>query len=145
MNSMEARNLLHASRNSVARLLLGHVATAINPTDIMLVHNAIEDEHKKQTITESEYEALTRLCNDIIIHKNAIPASAVLGYDSLTEDVSSTFNKRIWATSDMNAVIQFRNCVTDMFMLEMISVDEYITLNNTIDKYVENALSNGTK
>lgn len=39
--------------------------------------------------------------------------------------------------------MQFRNSVTDMLMLEFITLDEYVELNNEIDRYIQYTLSDG--
>ena len=73
MTTVQARNLLHDSKNQVARSLLGRIATCTDVTgEVPAIHNDIEKANKDGTVTQNEYLALTRLCNDIIIETNAI-------------------------------------------------------------------------
>ncbi len=139
MSTAQARDLLHSSENKVARSLLGRIATNINFNEIPTIHNDIETSHNEKLVSDAEYEALTRLCNDIIIEKNAI---RIPGTEK-EFNIASIFSKRIWSKSDISKVIQFRNIVTDMLMLEFVSLDEYIELNNEIDRYIQYTLSDG--
>lgn len=141
VSTEEARNILHKSSNEIARSLLGRISTVTNETlEVPAIHMDIESAHKNNTVSDQEYEALTRLCNDIIVNANAIRLPV---YNAVTESVTGVFKKRIWTTSEPGTVMQFRNCVTDMYMLDMISLDEYIELNNEIDRYIQYTLSNG--
>lgn len=70
INTAQARDLLHSSNNKVARSLLGRIATCTDITkEVPAIHNDIEKSHNDNLVSDAEYEALTRLCNDIIIEK----------------------------------------------------------------------------
>ena len=96
MTTVQARNLLHDSKNQVARSLLGRIET------------------------------------------NAIKFG-----EPIKQSLVSIFKNRIWSTSDLSMVLQFRNSVTEMLMLDFINLDEYIELSNEVDKYIQYTLSNG--
>lgn len=138
MTTVQARNLLHDSKNKVARVLLGRIATCTDITnEVPAIHNDIEKANKENAVTGDEYQALTRLCNDIIIEHNSINGQPV------KQSLVSIFKNRIWSTSDLSRVLQFRNSVTEMLMLDFINLDEYIELSNEVDKYIQYTLSNG--
>ena len=62
MTTVQARNLLHDSKNQVARSLLGRIATCTDVTgEVPAIHNDIEKANKDGTVTQNEYLALTRL------------------------------------------------------------------------------------
>lgn len=139
MTTVQARNLLHDSKNQVARSLLGRIATCTDVTgEVPAIHNDIEKANKDGTVTQNEYLALTRLCNDIIIETNAIKFG-----EPIKQSLVSIFKNRIWSTYDLSRVLQFRNSVTEMLMLDFINLDEYIELSNEVDKYIQYTLSNG--
>lgn len=58
-------------------------------------------------------------------------------------DIIGEFKQRIMSTTDIGKVIQFRNCVTDMLMLDFLQLGEYIELNNEIDSYIQNTITKG--
>lgn len=60
-------------------------------------------------------------------------------------ELVSEINKRIWACKNPNTVIQTRNCITDLYMLGLIQIGEYVTLNNNIDRYIQYQLTNRTR
>ena len=139
MTTVQARNLLHDSKNQVARSLLGRIATCTDVTgEVPAIHNDIEKANNDGTVTQNEYLALTRLCNDIIIETDAIKFG-----EPIKQSLVSIFKNRIWSTSDLSRVLQFRNSVTEMLMLDFINLDEYIELSNEVDKYIQYTLSNG--
>ena len=54
-------------------------------------------------------------------------------------------NQRIWACNEPNTVIQFRNCITDMYALGILTIGEYVNLNDNIDRYINYHLSHGVR
>ena len=78
------------------------------------------------------------LYNYVVVDNNLTPTLP-------TKNVTATdvFRKRIWSTPNVSQVMQFRNSVTDMMRLDFLTLDEYIELNNEIDRYIQYTLSNG--
>lgn len=129
-----AEKVLHNSDNQVARALYGHAATCLDTDDAISVYIDIKFAYSHDKISESEYEAL------LTVYDNVCYSGLVKKCD---RDVVSIFRQSIWSATNFSQVAQFRNCVTDMYMLEFISFEEYAGLNNEIDKYIQYTISNG--
>lgn len=134
----EARNTLHGSPNQYARTLLGRITTVTNLGDANEILHDIKNAHSDGHITDTENGALMSLYNYVVVDNNLTPTLP-------TKNVTATdvFRKRIWSTPNVSQVMQFRNSVTDMMMLDFLTLDEYIELNNEIDRYIQYTLSNG--
>lgn len=109
--------------------------------DVTICYDKIESMLKKQEITHDDYIALNTVICDMVTtgtFNKEIRATV-----EIDEHMTNYFHRRIWSESNINKVVQFRNCVTDMFSLDMITLEEYIDLNNEIDRYIQYTLSNG--
>lgn len=76
---------------------------------------------------------------EVLIDKMVATGSFDTGNNIIGE-----FKQRIISTTDIGKVIQFRNCVTDMLMLDFLQLGEYIELNNEIDSYIQNTITKGS-
>lgn len=135
----KANKVLHNSNNKYARTLLGRITTLTDYADSIDTVNDMLKAHKDGTITDEEYDALSKLSGYVIAD------NVGLKFSEPHKDVPimDVFRKRIWSNVDMSKVVQFRNCVTDMLMLEFITLEEYIDLSNEVDRYVQYTLSDG--
>lgn len=102
-------------------------------------------------------EALEKVRDTAISMRNdeMIPDLECCGFEVLIDKIIATgsfdtgndiigeFKQRIMSTTDIGKVIQFRNCVTDMLMLDFLQLGEYIELNNEIDSYIQNTITKG--
>ena len=79
------------------------------------------------------------LYNYVVVDNNNLIPTLPIKESSATD----VFRKRIWSTPNVSQVMQFRNSVTDMMMLDFLTLDEYVELNNEIDRYIQYTLSNG--
>ena len=68
------------------------------------------------------------------------PGKFPLPESSETELVKE-LNQRVWNCKNPNNAIQFRNCVTDMYMLGIIGIFEYINISDNIDRFINYNLS----
>lgn len=134
----EATDKLHASENSYARTLLGRVSTATSLGEANDIFHDIQSAKESDHITSDEEKALMKLFNYIVVDGNLEPT-----LPSKTISATEVFRKRIWSTPEITNVMQFRSCVTDMYMLGFLSLQEYIELNNEVDRYIQYTLSNG--
>ena len=134
----EARNAIHGSKNQYARTLLGRIATVTSLGEAGEILHDIRNALSDGNITDAENGALMSLYNYVVVDNNLIPTLP-------TKESSATdvFRKRIWSTPNVSQVMQFRNSVTDMMMLDFLTLDEYVELNNEIDRYIQYTLSNG--
>ena len=130
----EARNILHHSNNKNARILLGYTSTCMNVMELSRLHMNILDAYKSHKITDQEHEALERICNYVMVSEFS---KTVISEVTLTD----IFKKRLEESEDIETAVQFRNCVTDMYMLGMITLEEYVELNNSIDYTVQSAIT----
>ena len=89
------------------------------------------DEQRKQEFKE--------MLNSMDTETRTLP---FIGSD--TEFVSE-LAKRVWACKNPNTVIQLRNCITDMYMLGVIQIGEYVALNDNIDRYIQYQLTHGNR
>lgn len=135
----KAREILHNSKNQYARTLLGRITTLTDYADSIDTVNDMMKAHKEGNITEEEYQALSKLSGYVIAD------NVGLKFSEPHKDVPimDVFRKRIWSNVDMSKVVQFRNCVTDLLMLEFINLEEYIDLSNEVDRYIQYTLSDG--
>lgn len=146
VNMAEYRDFLLNSENNTARGLLGRVSTCMDYQDGIRIHYDIESASDSKSITEDEFKALNTLLNFVMTQCHLAPTLPKNpNKDVRSLDLTEHFKKRIWSMSDVSRVMQFRNAVTDMLMLEFIELDEYIELSNEIDRYIQYTLSNGTK
>lgn len=134
----EANDLLHASKNQYARTLLGRVTTCTDLADAAEIVKDIEKAHNELSISDEEYKALKSLHSFIVCDGNLKPTFPVMESTAI-----EVFRKRIWSTPDVSKVAQFRNIVTDMWTLDFITLEEYVELNNEVDRYIQYTLSNG--
>lgn len=134
----EARNAIHGSKNQYARTLLGRIATVTSLGEAGEILHDIRNALSDGNITDTENGALMSLYNYVVVDNNLTPTLP-------TKNVTATdvFRKRIWSTPNVSQVMQFRNSVTDMMMLDFLTLDEYVELNNEIDRYIQYTLSNG--
>ena len=134
----EARNAIHGSKNQYARTLLGRIATVTSLGEAGEILHDIRNALSDANITDTENGALMSLYNYVVVDNNLTPTLP-------TKNVTATdvFRKRIWSTPNVSQVMQFRNSVTDMMMLDFLTLDEYVELNNEIDRYIQYTLSNG--
>lgn len=135
----EAKTKLHGSTHQYARTLLGRVATMTSLGEANDIFHDIKNSTEKGIITEDENNALMTLFNCVVVDNGGLKPTLP------TKEASATdvFRKRIWSTPNVSQVMQFRNCVTDMMMLDFLTLDEYVELNNEIDRYIQYTLSNG--
>ena len=83
------------------------------------------------------YEEIIRYNYFMMEFQRAHPGPKVVIKDS---PIVYEFKKRIGACSSIDTVIQFRNCVTDMYVLGMLKLEEYIELNDVIDLKVQQSI-----
>lgn len=142
MTKYEAKMLIHDSKNKTARALLGHIATSLNIREVSDTLREILKYEEAGEITNDEAEALRLLINGIIVDfdfSNGEKRTTPISKPSSLVDV---FMNRISSSNELTNVISFRNVVTDMLMIDVISLDEYIELNNGIDSYIQSAIFN---
>lgn len=96
--------------------------------------NAMREDGKIPDLECCGFEVLI----DKIINSESFKSGVYTG-----NDLISIFKERILTTTDIGKVIQFRNCITDMLMLDFIQLGEYIELSNEVDKYIQYTLTNG--
>jgi len=139
MNKLEeAKNLLHKSANQTAKGLLGRVSCLQSLGEANDLFFSIRKAHDSKAITEAEHEAIMTVLSHVVTTGKLEPTLPVKEVSAI-----DVFRKRIWSTPDISHVMQFRNSVTDMLMLDFITLDEYVELNNEIDRYIQYTLSNG--
>ena len=135
----EARNVIHGSKNQYARTLLGRIATVTSLSEAGEILHDIRNALSDGNITDTENGALMSLYNYVVVDNNNLIPTLPTKESSATD----VFRKRIWSTPNVSQVMQFRNSVTDMMMLDFLTLDEYVELNNEIDRYIQYTLSNG--
>ena len=135
----EARNAIHGSKNQYARTLLGRIATVTSLGEAGEILHDIRNALSDGNITDTENGALMSLYNYVVVDNNNLIPTLPIKESSATD----VFRKRIWSTPNVSQVMQFRNSVTDMMMLDFLTLDEYVELNNEIDRYIQYTLSNG--
>lgn len=135
----EARNTIHGSKNQYARTLLGRIATVTSLGEAGEILHDIRNALSDGNITDTENGALMSLYNYVVVDNNNLIPTLPTKESSATD----VFRKRIWSTPNVSQVMQFRNSVTDMMMLDFLTLDEYVELNNEIDRYIQYTLSNG--
>lgn len=134
----EANDFLHASNNKVARGLLGRISTLTALGEANDLFYSIRKAKDSNAITDDEHKAIMTLFSHIVTTGNLEPTLPDVEVSAI-----NVFRKRIWSTPDVAHVMQFRNSVTDMLMLDFITLEEYVELNNEIDRYIQYTLSNG--
>lgn len=135
----EARNVVHGSKNQYARTLLGRIATVTSLGEANEILHDIKNAQSDGYITDTENGALMSLYNYVVVDNNNL----ILTLPTKESSATDVFRKRIWSTPNVSQVMQFRNSVTDMMMLDFLTLDEYVELNNEIDRYIQYTLSNG--
>lgn len=139
MNKLEeAKNLLHSTSNQTAKGLLGRVSCLQSLGEANDLFFSIRKAKENHSITDDEHEAIMTLFSHIVTTGNLEPTLSDVEVSAI-----NVFRKRIWSTPDVAHVMQFRNSVTDMLMLDFITLEEYVELNNEIDRYIQYTLSNG--
>lgn len=139
MSVNAAKSLLEDSSNEVAKSLFSRISTSINQNNGQAFIGDLYKCYSDADISDTEFEALAVLFNNGIKQLNSIDDRVLLQKD----DIQKIFKKRIWKHTNLGEVLQFRNCFTDMLMLDFITLDEYIELSNEIDRYIQYTLSNG--
>lgn len=95
-------------------------------------------------ISELEYLALQKLVEAMIdsgefavemVNENLAGVDFAFENDGLLSGLKS----RLWELKEVSDVIQFRNCLTDMFMVKFLNIGEYLSLNKEVDKRIEHS------
>lgn len=111
-------------------------------TDMVTFQEKLEYDVKRGKITKDDFTAFSYIICQMVT-TNQYNFEDATKMKNSTDSLVAIFKKRIWIETDMSKVMQFRNCVTDMYMLEVITLEEYIALNNEIDRYIQYRLTSG--
>lgn len=134
----DALQTVHKSDNEAVKGFMSDIGRCETLKDILTIMNKVSDyvQHENGVMTMEEYNSLYSIAINLISRGD-------LEGTTKNDTMVNVFKNRIWHTSNILEVIQFRNCVTDMLALSFMNMEEYIELNNEIDKFVQYAMENG--
>lgn len=129
----EIRNFLDKTKFKETKTLLNLLDSCHSVEGLKNIVNIAKSMRDDSIMPDLEF------CGFELLIEKMISTGAFNAGNSLINE----FKQRILSTTDIGKVMQFRNCITDMLMLDFLQLGEYIELNNEIDSYIQNTITKG--